>query len=301
MRNIFIDELSKQAKFDERIFLVVGDLGYGIIEPFQSKFPSRFMNVGISEQNMIGFAAGLARSGYKVFVYSIANFPTFRCLEQIRNDVCYEQLDVTIVSIGAGFSYGVLGYSHFAIEDIGVMRTLPNIEILSPSDANEVRSLLKYAISKAGPKYLRLGKENNSKPLEIIDVESPIQINSGADYCVLVTGEISIEVLEAVKLMKELEKVNFDVFSIAILNSSVLAKIKFEKYSKLFTVEEHVSVGGLGSLLADFLIDNDISVNLERIHIKCSTLRLIGDQNFLRRDSGLDFESLYSTFKRKIM
>ena len=164
MRNIFIDELSELAKFDERIFLVVGDLGYGVTEPFENQFPNRFLNVGIAEQNMIGFAAGLARSGYKVFVYSIANFPTFRCLEQIRNDLCYEQLDVTVVSVGAGFSYGVLGYSHFAIEDIGIMRTLPNMQVLSPSDSNEVRSLLKYAISTESPKYLRLGKENNPKP-----------------------------------------------------------------------------------------------------------------------------------------
>ena len=214
MRNAFISNLTELASTDESIFLVVGDLGYGVVEIFENKFPSRFLNAGIAEQNMIGLSAGLAKSGYKVFVYSIANFPTLRCLEQIRNDVCYSDLDVTIVSVGAGFSYGVLGYSHFAIEDISVMRTLPGINILSPSDPIEVKSAVKFALSNPGPKYLRLGKNGEQVIHSVNDIslESPIEIHNGDKFCLLVTGSIAMEALIAVKKFKEEFNVNVAVF-----------------------------------------------------------------------------------------
>ena len=139
MRNSFIEELSKIALTDDKVFLIVGDLGFGVVEGFEEKYPDQFLNAGVAEQNMMGMAAGLASAGYKVFVYSIGNFPTFRCLEQIRNDVCYHSLNVTIVSIGAGLSYGPLGYSHHAIDDIGVMRALPGMTIYNPADPIETK------------------------------------------------------------------------------------------------------------------------------------------------------------------
>ena len=142
MRDAFIKKLALMASSDEKIFLLVGDLGYGVVDDFAKSFPKQFLNAGVAEQNMMGMAAGLAHSGYKVFVYSIANFPTIRCLEQIRNDVCYHNLDVTIVAIGAGFGYGTLGYSHFAIEDLAVLRCLPNLNIYSPGDSYELEVAL---------------------------------------------------------------------------------------------------------------------------------------------------------------
>lgn len=134
MRTAFINELIQQARAKPDIFLVVGDLGFSVVEPFAEEFPDRFLNAGVAEQNMTGLAAGLASEGYHAFTYSIANFPTFRCLEQIRNDVAYHRLPVTVVSVGAGFSYGNLGYSHHAVQDIGILRTLPEMTIMSPAD-----------------------------------------------------------------------------------------------------------------------------------------------------------------------
>ena len=303
MRNTFINNLTELASKDESIFLVVGDLGYGVVEIFEKKFSSRFLNAGIAEQNMIGLSAGLAKSGYKVFVYSIANFPTLRCLEQIRNDVCYSDLDVTIVSIGAGFSYGVLGYSHFAIEDISIMRTLPGIQILSPSDPVEVKSAVKYALNNPGPKYLRLGKNGEQIIHQVDDVnlESPIEIQNGNKFCLLVTGSIATEAVLAVKKFKEKFNINIAVFTIPIISTDLLNKFKFNKFSRIFTLEEHVASGGFGSFIAEFIVDNGISVDLTRIFICPKSIKLIGDQAYLRKMSGIDFISVFNVLKSKII
>jgi len=303
LRNTFISNLTELASIDESIFLVVGDLGYGVVEIFDNKFPSRFLNAGIAEQNMIGLSAGLAKSGYKVFVYSIANFPTLRCLEQIRNDVCYGDLDVTIVSVGAGFSYGVLGYSHFAIEDISIMRTLPGINILSPSDPIEVKSAVKFALSNPGPKYLRLGKNGEQVIHSINDVslESPIEIHDGDKFCLLVTGSIATEALLAVKKFKEEFNVNVAVFTIPIIGARSLHEFNFRKYSRIFTLEEHVASGGFGSFIAEYIVDNNIAVDLTRIFISAESIKLIGDQAFLRKMSGIDFISVFDVLKLKII
>ena len=144
MRNTFIETLIKKAEIDLSIILIVGDLGYNVIEPFQSNFPDRFINAGVCEQNMASMAAGLASEGYKVFIYSIANFPTFRCAEQIRNDIDYHKLPVTIVSVGSGVGYGNLGYTHHALQDYALMRSFPNMQILSPGNNNELIGSLNY-------------------------------------------------------------------------------------------------------------------------------------------------------------
>ena len=138
MREIFIEELYIAARKNKRIMLVVNDLGYSVIEKFAKDLPRQFINAGVAEQNMIGLAAGLALGGKRVFVYSIGNFPTLRCLEQIRNDICYHDLNVTITSIGGGFSYGQLGMSHHATEDLSIMRALPNMTVVAPGTFNEV-------------------------------------------------------------------------------------------------------------------------------------------------------------------
>lgn len=158
MRNAFIDELVQLAAGNDRIALLVGDLGYSVVEPFADRFPDRFINAGVAEQNMMGMAAGLASEGYHVFVYSIANFPTFRCAEQIRNDVDYHRLPVTIVSVGGGLAYGNLGYSHHAVQDYGLLRLMPNMLIAAPGDPMEVRGCMRYLAAHPQPSYLRLGK-----------------------------------------------------------------------------------------------------------------------------------------------
>ena len=158
MRNAFIEELVQLAADNDRIILMVGDLGYSVVEPFADRYPHRFINAGVAEQNMMGMAAGLASEGYQVFVYSIANFPTFRCAEQIRNDVAYHRLPVTIVTVGGGLAYGNLGYSHHAIQDYGLLRLMPNMLIAAPGDPMEVRACMRYLVVQPQPSYLRLGK-----------------------------------------------------------------------------------------------------------------------------------------------
>ena len=151
MRNAFIQELVTLARQHPQIALIVGDLGYSVVEPFADEFPDRFINAGVAEQNMTGLAAGMASEGYHVFTYSIANFPTFRCAEQIRNDVAYHKLPVTVVSVGGGLAYGALGYSHHAVQDYALMRTLPNMLIAAPGDPMEVRSCMRYLAEHPGP------------------------------------------------------------------------------------------------------------------------------------------------------
>ncbi len=175
MRNTFIKELIERAEHNKRIVLVVGDLGFGVVEEFAQRYPTRFFNAGVAEQNMMGLCAGIASEGYHVFAYSIANFPTFRCAEQLRNDVDYHKLPVTIVAVGGGLAYGNLGYSHHAVQDFALMRILPNMLISAPGDPQETISCLDYLLANPQPSYLRLGKSgepsfsqipSNSKPRE---------------------------------------------------------------------------------------------------------------------------------------
>src|SRR5207245_8966920 len=163
MRNAFFRALYALAERDERVFLIVGDLGFGVVEPFAERFPGRFLNAGVAEQDMTGIAAGLALCGKIVFTYSIANFPTLRCFEQIRNDVCYHNANVKVVSVGGGLAYGALGVTHHATEDIAVMRTLPNMTIVAPADSIEAELATRALATQSGPAYLRLGRSGEPR------------------------------------------------------------------------------------------------------------------------------------------
>lgn len=194
MRDNFINELISLAKKNENIFLIVGDIGYSVVEPFANKFPNRFINAGVSEQNMTSLAAGMASEGCHVFTYSIANFPTFRCAEQIRNDIDYHRLSVTVVAVGGGLSYGSLGYSHHAVQDYSLIRSMPNMLIASPSDPKEVRSCLRHLISHPQPSYLRLGKAGEPifhKNIPRISAGKWIKIKDGTQKkAILCTGNV---------------------------------------------------------------------------------------------------------------
>ena len=170
MRTTFIETLCDLAERDERIWLITGDLGFSVLERFSERFPERYINAGVAEQNMTGIAAGLAHSGLVVFTYSIANFPVMRCLEQIRNDVCYHNMNVNVVAVGGGFSYGTAGYTHHGVEDIAVMRAMPNMTVVAPADPYETRKATESVAAHAGPCYLRLGK---SREPDVHDGEPP--------------------------------------------------------------------------------------------------------------------------------
>ena len=296
MRNNFISQLTEEAKENDKIFLIVGDLGYSVVEEFRDSFPKRFLNIGIAEQNMIGVASGLASEGYCVYVYSIGNFPTLRCLEQIRYNVCYHNNNVKIVSVGAGYSYAALGASHHATEDIGILRTLPNLKILSPSDPIESKYLTKFSANNFGPTYLRLGKtgEQNismhiNKNYELGQINCII--NSNSKIAVFSTGSISSYVFNFIKE----NNINSSLYTFPFLNNieeEALSNLMI-KYEKIITIEEHQLNCGFGSVILEYknkfeLIDNSFkNLTIERKGIPNIFLSFAGSQKYFREQANL--------------
>lgn len=293
MRTTFINELVAAARVNPKIFLIVGDLGAGVVEPFMREFPDRFLNAGVAEQNMTGVAAGLASEGFHVFTYSIANFPTLRCLEQIRNDVCYHKLPVTIVSVGAGLSYGNFGYSHHAVQDVGIMRTLPGITIMSPADEGEAGACVRWLCDHPGPSYLRLDKGKASLIYRPCRIEHPQKLRgriADIGVGVITTGSILATVLAATDLMDDC----VDVYSIPCLKP--LGDFSsFSGYRDLLVVEEHVRAGGLASI-----IQEHIDVPVTSLHVRDDLVNLVGSQDYLRDQHGISARKISDTLRRMI-
>ena len=252
MRNTFIDCLVEKARLDESIILIVGDLGFNVVEPFQNEFPDRFFNTGISEQAMASMAAGMASEGFKVFIYSIANFPTFRCAEQIRNDICYHNLNVTVVSVGGGLAYGNLGYSHHAIQDYGLMRLFPEISIISPGDPHEVEKCMDYVLKDPYPKYLRLRKAGEQK---ISNYKNDIVPGEWQAILINNPKKILLSTGYGLKIAKDLtdrkEYKDFSIYSCPIWGQKYSKQqVKYlDRFEKIITVEDHLKSGGFGSWL----------------------------------------------------
>jgi transketolase len=291
MRTAFINELIIQARIHPEIFLVVGDLGFSVIEPFAAEFPDRFLNAGVAEQNMTGVAAGLASEGYHVFTYSIANFPTLRCLEQIRNDVCYHDLPVTVVAVGAGTAYGNLGYSHHCVQDVACLRGLPGITILSPGDPGETRACVRQLAANPCPSYLRLGKAGEAcLHEENTDFSRPISVrSSGSKIAMLATGSVLKEAVDASILLQK-EGISCDVLSFVCLTAdpSVWSGA-LRAYDIVLTVEEHLEAGGIGEMIAATV---GSKMRIERAFLTMSALGKVGSQAHLRFAAGLDAASL---------
>lgn len=289
MRTAFIDQLIKEAEKNDKIFLLVGDLGYNVVEPFANKFPERFRNVGIAEQNMAGVAAGLAMCGFNVYIYSIGNFPTLRCIEQIRNDIAYHNANVKVIAVGGGFAYGDLGATHHATETIGIMRTIPNIVVSSPSDPVEARKITMISSEYYGPMYIQLGKAGE-KIIQKFDIDFkigdliPVRVTK-SHKVILVTGSISQTIMESERA------VNFDIYTIPFIkpiNEEQLLSIA-KKYSEILVVEEHQKSGGIGSAILEKLNESHVEGNLKvfprirRIAIDDAFSQVSGSQDYLRK------------------
>jgi transketolase len=295
MRDAFIGALTERARCDPSVMLIVGDLGFGVIEDFQRTLPEQFVNGGVSEQSIIGMSAGLAARGYRVFVYSIANFPTFRCLEQIRNDICYHDLPVSIVSIGAGVAYGSLGYTHHGIEDIAILRSLPNLSIYCPADPCETRAAMDLIWERPGPAYLRLGKNGEtvlhaSIPNLVKDPSLPL-IDNGTANIVLVTGSIADQVCRAVMQSDKLSGF-VSVFSVPVIKPLDFSSTVLAKATKIATVEEHRREGGFGSIVLERCSDLRLSTNILRIGIDSTNYKISGTPEWMRKRLGIDEESI---------
>lgn len=256
MRNTFIEELIDLAAVNERIALIVGDLGFSVIEPFADRFPARFINAGVAEQNMMGLAAGMASEGYHVFVYSIANFPTFRCAEQIRNDVDYHNLPVTVVAVGGGLAYGNLGYSHHAVQDYALMRAMPNILIAAPGDPMEVRACMRYLVNHPQPSYLRLGKAGESNIHSDVPEVHPghwvlVRQREEGAATYLTTGATLSIVNQLVTENPDLKSVALHSMPLWSMKNKETQAAKIEKFERVITVEDHLIDGGFGSWLLE--------------------------------------------------
>lgn len=277
MRNAFIQELVLLARQHPQIALIVGDLGYSVIEPFADEFPDRFINAGVAEQNMTGLAAGMASEGYHVFTYSIANFPTFRCAEQIRNDVAYHNLPVTVVSVGGGLAYGALGYSHHAVQDYALMRTLPNMLIAAPGDPMETRACMRYLVENPGPSYLRLGKAGEPSFHEQVPIVEPgrwLEVSPSSSGSTLLTTGATLA--HAMVRQQKAEGEWPAVHSLPLwgMESKQIQTRQVACFETVTTIEDHLYDGGFGSWLLEAVVTNRGPV--ERISIEALDHRVCG-------------------------
>lgn len=295
MRNAFIDELVKIAYKNKNIALIVGDLGYSVVEPFADNFPDRFINAGIAEQNMTSLAAGMASEGYHVFTYSIANFPTFRCAEQIRNDIDYHNLPVTIVSVGGGLAYGALGYSHHAVQDYGLMRSMPNMLIAAPGDPLEVRSCLRYIVKNPCPSYLRLGKAGEkSFHLGLPDLKPGewklIKKGKEKKKSILCTGA-TIDIALGWQNSKNYQDYNLYSLPLWSMKSKNLQINYIKNLSSILTVEDHLLDCGFGSWIREAAsLYNNTNCLIQSKYLDESVCGLVGQQATLNKEGGLVFE-----------
>ena len=301
MRDTFIRTLMDIAKADRNVLLVTGDLGFGVLRPFWDLLPDQFINAGIAEQNMTSMAAGMAMEGKIVFTYSIGNFPTLRCLEQIRNDCAYHNCNVKIVCVGGGFAYGALGMSHHATEDIAIMRDLPSVTVVCPGDIAEAAEATKAIAEIPGTVYLRLGRGGEKQIHEKIDnykIGKAIKIRRAAGYknkvAVFSTGAILGEATETCNLLENanvgveqysfhtVKPIDIDLVSACAENCSIIA-----------TMEEHNIVGGFGSTVSEVLTGTGRSVKLLRFGIDDDYCSYVGDQEYLRYKYNLTAHQVY--------
>jgi transketolase len=297
MRFIFVKELIKYAKKNKDLYLVTADLGYRAFEDFKRLYPDRFINVGVAENNMIGVAAGLALTGKKVFVYSILPFLVFRSLEQIRNNICHNNLDVTLVGAGGGFSYGPQGISHNTSEDISIIRSLPNINVYNPGSRLETELLMRIIFKNKSPSFIRLGKcpDNDfyNKNIKLKNGEGLI-IAKGNDMTIFTSGNILENVFNAV------EKIKIKGFNVKLISLPIIKPVN-EKFilanlntKKILSIEENSIVGGLNSILSSIYVKKQKkNIQFKSIALKDMVHKSIGSQKHLRNINMLSTEKIY--------
>ena len=303
MRKAFIQTLLDMAGADDRIHLLVGDLGYSLVEPFAEKFPQRFVNLGVAEQNMIGVATGLALCGKIVFVYSIANFPTLRCLEQIRNDICYHNVNVNIVTGGGGLTYGALGTTHHATEDLAMMRALPNMTVIAPGDPVEAATATQASAEWPGPCYLRLGRTEEPvihQSMPDFQIGKAVKVLDGKDATLISTGGMLSSAVQAAERLAQ-QGVQVRVLSMHTIKpldtEAVLAAVR--ETGTIVTIEEHNIIGGLGSAVAEVLAElSDTHVAFERIGLKDLFCVQVGTHEELQKAYSLSVDDVIMTLQR---
>ncbi|MDP4117854.1 MAG: transketolase C-terminal domain-containing protein [Bacillota bacterium] len=286
MRDTFVKTLIDIAKADKNVVLITGDLGFGVLKPYWEQLPNQFINAGIAEQNMTSFAAGMALSGKIVYTYSIGNFPTMRCLEQIRNDCAYHNANVKIVCVGGGFVYGPLGMSHHATEDLAIMRALPNVTVMAPGDLVEAEEATKAIYHNPGTCYLRLGRGGEKRihdKLEDFMIGKSIKVKDGEMAAIFTTGAIFDEAVEASRLLAE-KRINAALYTfptVKPIDRDTIIECA-GKYDLIVTVEEHNIQGGFGSAVSEVLAREKFDVKQIMIGIDDVYSSIVGNQKYLR-------------------
>jgi transketolase len=297
VRDAFVARLTRAAAADPRVFLITGDLGFGVLTRFAAERPQQFLNAGIAEPNMTGLATGLALSGRVVFTYSIANFPTLRCLEQIRNDAAYHEADVKVVAIGGGFSYGALGMSHHATEDLAILRAIPGITVVSPGCLWETEEATDAIIRTPGVCYLRLDKSSagrTNREGERFALGRIRTLREGTDVTLAATGGILGATLAAA------ERLGAAGIQARVLSVHTLRPFDAEtmfaacrETGGVITVEEHVVDGGLGGLVAETCLEAGVVPRaFHRIGLRAGFSSIVGSQDYLRTRYGMDADAI---------
>jgi len=305
MRIAFVNTLYKLSKKNKDIILLTADLGFSVFEQYIKDLSKQYLNVGIAEQNMTGIAAGMAMEGKIPFIYSIVPFVTMRNFEQIRNDICYQNLNVKIVGVGAGFSYGPYGHTHHGLEDVGILRTLANLTIFCPGDPVETEFAVKSAVKIKGPVYIRLGRAGESA---VYDNERPELevgrgsiIREGKDITIIATSTMLYSGKEVAKQLnkKGLSVRLISMHTIKPLDINLILE-STRKTSAIFTLEEHSIIGGLGSAVAEVLAENKKAIIFKRIGVEDRFAKHMGDQKFMQKANGLDPNQILKTILKSI-
>jgi transketolase len=304
VRAAFADTLAELAEHDDRILLLTGDLGYKALEPFSERFPRRFFNVGVAEQNMVGLATGLAECGFLPYVYSIATFASLRAYEFIRNGPVAHGLKVRIAGVGGGFDYGSAGPTHHGVEDVGVLRLQPGLTVIAPADSEQTRSIVRDTYDLPGPIYYRLSKDDR---LSVKDLGARFALGraevlrKGPDVLLLVAGGLASEALAATDALARMG-IDATLAVVSTLNPSPADDLRrrLEGFESVVTVEDHYAAGGLGSIVAEVLADSGIRCRLTRLGVREGPDGRSGSQPYLLKRHGLSRDSIVSAAKAAV-
>lgn len=304
MRRAFAGTLAELAERDRRILLLTGDLGYKALDPFFERFPSRFLNVGVAEQNMVGIATGLAESGFLPFVYSIATFASLRAYEFIRNGPILHRFPVRIVGVGGGFEYGSAGPSHHGLEDVGVMRLQPGLALIAPADHEQARTALLASWDLPGPVYYRLGKDDRTTVPGLdgrFELGRAQLIREGSDVLIVTMGSIATEAAAAVETLSSMG-IASSLLVVASLNPAPTGDLaaKLAAFPLAVTIESHYIVGGLGSWVSEVIAEGGWPCRLLRCGVKEIPDALTGKLTYLRHKHGLSHMALVEAIRRAL-
>ena len=304
MRNAFVNTILEACLEQDDIFVISGDAGLGVFDTFKVDHPDRFLNLGAAEQNMISFAAGMAMTGYKVLLYNIIPFVLYRCYEQVRNDICYQDLPIILAGIGSGLTYSPQGMTHYSVEDIGIARTLPNLTVLSPIDPVEARLAADYALSASTPVYVRLAKrgEPDIHTSQQFDITKPqLLVEGDASVTLLCHGSIAEETLQAARILAE-ENIHPRVFSVPMvqpLNRDALLHC-LQGAESVVTVEEHYHSCGFGAALREIIMDSSLSCSLTTLGVPPRFIHEVHDTTGMRKLFRIDAVSIATKVRQLV-